>query len=125
MSVSQAPRRSPRAGALAIFAVTAFFTTAALAHVWVRLQVVRLGYEISRETDREKWLLQVHRKLEVERALLRNPARLERLARDRLNLTMPDPEMIQRLVARPKGSARGPGRASRGVSPVATKDPVP
>lgn len=105
--------RSPRARALALFAVTAFFTTAALAHVWVRLQVVRLGYQISRETDREKRLQQVHRKLQVERALLRSPERLERLARDRLNLSMPDPGTIQRL--KPKRRVRG----RRGMTPVA------
>ncbi len=54
MSVaSRKPVRSVRARALALFAVTAFFTSAALAHVWVRLQVVRLGYQISNETERE------------------------------------------------------------------------
>ena len=105
--------RSPRARALALFAVTAFFTTAALAHVWVRLQVVRLGYQISQETDREKRLQQVHRKLQVERALLRSPERLERLARERLNLSMPDPGTIQRL--KPRRRVRG----RRGMTPVA------
>lgn len=106
-------RRSVRARALAVFALTAFFTSAALAHVWVRLQVVRLGYQISHETEREKRLLQVHRKLQVERALLRSPERLERLARDRLNLTMPDPSTIGRL--KPRRSVR----PRRGMTPVA------
>jgi cell division protein FtsL len=105
--------RSQRRRAAALLAVTVFFTAAALAHVWVRLQVVRLGYQISRETEREKRLQQVHRKLQVERALLRSPERLERLARERLRLTMPDPGIIQRLKARPVRRAR------RGLSPVA------
>lgn len=110
------PVRSQRARALALFAVTVFFTSAALAHVWVRLQVVRLGYQISRETDREKRLQQVHRKLQVERALLRSPERLERLARERLGLTMPDPGIIQRL------KTRRPRRGRRGMTPVAVGD---
>jgi cell division protein FtsL len=91
--------------ALALLLVTVFFTTAALAHVWVRLQVVRLGYKISQETEREKRLQQIHRKLQVEKALLRNPERLERLARERLRLAMPDPGIIQPLGRR--GRARG------------------
>ena len=112
-----APRRSGqrsaggvRRRAVALLAVTVFFTTAALAHVWVRLQVVRLGYQISAETEREKRLQQAHRKLQVERALLRNPERLQRLARERLNLTLPAPGAIQVLKTR---------RPRRGRAPVA------
>jgi cell division protein FtsL len=82
---------------VAILVLTSFFTMAALAHVWVRLQVVRLGYEISRQTEREARLQQLHRKLQVERALLRNPERLQRLGRERLRLTMPDPSAIRAL----------------------------
>ena len=96
--------------AIALLFVTVFFTTAALAHVWVRLQVVRLGYRISQETEREKRLQQAHRKLQVERALLRNPERLERLARERLNLTTPAPGSIHVLKTR---------RPRRGSTPVA------
>jgi len=118
MSVTRR-RRSVGARALALFAVTAFFTSAALAHVWVRLQVVRLGYQISHETEREKRLQQVHRKLQVERALLRSPERLERLARDRLNLTMPDPGTIGRLKPRRRSRPR------RGMTPVAVGGGVP
>ncbi|MFH2010551.1 MAG: cell division protein FtsL [bacterium] len=107
-------QRSAGAGvgrrAVALLAVTVFFTTAALAHVWVRLQVVRLGYQISQETDREKRLQQAHRKLQVERALLRNPERLERLARERLNLTTPAPSSIHVLKTK---------RPRRGSTPVA------
>jgi cell division protein FtsL len=114
MSVAtRPPVRSTRSRALALFAVTVFFTSAALAHVWVRLQVVRIGYQISHETEREKRLLQTHRKLQVERALLRSPERLERLARERLNLTMPDPGTIGRL------KSRRMVKRSRGMTPVA------
>jgi cell division protein FtsL len=96
---------------IGLLALVAFFTVAALAHVWVRLQVVRLGYAISRETEQEKELQQLHRKLEVERAMLRNPERLERLAREKLSLTMPDPGQIQPLVpakstSRPRADRR-------------------
>lgn len=115
MTATPRPQRSPRARALALFAVTVFFTSAALAHVWVRLQVVRLGYQISHETEREKRLQQVHRKLQVERALLRSPERLERLARERLNLTLPDPGTIQRL------KTKRTHRRRRGMTPVALR----
>jgi cell division protein FtsL len=102
-----AARLSARGKVIALLALTTFFTSAAMAHVWVRLQIVRLGYGISRETDREKDLQQNHRKLEVERALLRNPERLERLAREKLTLTLPDPGVIQSLKLRPAAERRG------------------
>ena len=104
-------RMSSRGKAVALLGLMAFFTCAALAHVWVRLQIVRLGYGISRETEQEKALQQAHRKLEVERALLRNPERLERLAREKLSLTLPDPGVIQSLKLRPAAAAgRTPAR---------------
>lgn len=100
--------RAPLRGRiLALLLLTAFFTVAALAHVWVRLQVVRLGYQISLETDKEKELLQRHRKLQVEMALLRSPERLERLASEKLRLTMPDPKVIHDL-----GQGRSPASRS-------------
>jgi cell division protein FtsL len=108
-TVRSASRLSSRGKAFALLGLMAFFTFAALAHVWVRLQIVRLGYGISRETEKEKDLQQAHRKLEVERALLRNPERLERLAREKLALTLPDPGVIQSL--RPLAPGKG-GRAS-------------
>ena len=116
---ARSQRASQRARALALFVVVAFFTAAALAHVWVRLQVVRLGYQISQETEREKRLQQVHRKLQVERALLRSPERLERLAGERLNLSMPDPGTIQRLRSRRTRRTRRTRRPRRGMTPVA------
>jgi cell division protein FtsL len=103
----KAPRQTGKV--VAVLLLTTFFTVAALAHVWVRLQVVRLGYEISRQTDREARLQQLHRKLQVERALLRNPERLERLGRERLRLTMPDPAVIRALDGAERVSTRRPG----------------
>lgn len=111
---THAPRFSTRGAVLALLLVTGFFTTAALAHVWVRLQIVRLGYQISRETTRETRLQQLHRKLEVERALLRSPTRLEQEAKARFHLEMPDPGHIFTLPAH--ASKRRPswrGRPSR------------
>ena len=104
-----ATRLSSRGKAMALVGLMGFFTFAALAHVWVRLQIVRIGYDISRETEKEKDLQQAHRKLEVERALLRNPERLERLAREKLSLRLPDPGAIQSLRPLP-----GVGRAPAG-----------
>ena len=111
--------RSPRRGAVVgLLLVTGFFTAAALAHVWVRLQIVRVGYRISEETSREARLLQLHRKLEVERALLRNPTRLEREAKARLHLAQRCcPGLRARASghqslsdARPRPNARGESR---------------
>lgn len=72
---------------------------AGLAHVGLRMKVVRLGYEIS-ELSRERRVLdEEHRRLQLERSMLRDPARIERLAREKLGMRRPEPAQLR--VARP------------------------
>jgi cell division protein FtsL len=72
---------------------------AALAHVTLRLGAIRLGYAISVETRERQRLEEEDRRLRLERSLLRSPARIERLAREKLGMTRPDPAQIR--VVRP------------------------
>ncbi len=61
-----------------------------LLHVWVRLQVVRMGYALSTTSKLESQLEQERRELTVELATLTSPDRLEAMARKRLGLVAPE-----------------------------------
>jgi cell division protein FtsL len=63
---------------------------AVLLHVWLRLQVVRMGYVLSTSTKLHSRLEQENRELKIELATLTSPDRLETLARQRLGLGAPE-----------------------------------
>ncbi len=62
----------------------------ALLHVWLRLQVVHMGYVLSTTSKLQSQLEQEQRELKVELATLMSPERLEAMARRRLGLTAPE-----------------------------------
>jgi len=61
----------------------------ALLHVWLRLQVVHLGYVLAASAKLQNQLEQENRELRVEMASLTSPERLEAMARARLGLARP------------------------------------
>jgi cell division protein FtsL len=61
-----------------------------LLHVWVRLQVVRMGYVLSTTSKLQGQLEQEGRELKVELATLTSVERLEAMARKRLGLQQPE-----------------------------------
>lgn len=66
-----------------------------LAHVSLRLDAVKLGYALGESTRERRRLEEEKRRLLVEKSLLRTPERIERLARDKLGMTRPEPERIR------------------------------
>jgi cell division protein FtsL len=62
----------------------------ALLHVWLRLQVVHMGYVLSTTSKLQNQLEQENRELKVELATLTSPDRLEALSRRRLGLRPPE-----------------------------------
>lgn len=62
----------------------------ALSHVWLRLQVVHMGYVLSTTSKLQNQLEQEQRELKVELATLTSPDRLEPVARKRLGLATPE-----------------------------------
>lgn len=68
-----------------------------LVKVWVRLQVVNVGYELSAARQMQQRLEHERQELEVELATLRDPRRLQEIARRRLGLTEPRPGQVQEL----------------------------
>lgn len=90
-------RGSQRAKVAILLAVTLVLVLLGLAQVWVRLRIVRMGYELSTESARQTRLERLHQKLSVEHALLRNPGRLRRLAQERLGLRSARPDEVHRI----------------------------
>jgi cell division protein FtsL len=66
------------------------FALVILLHVWLRLQVVNLGYALSATTKLLQRLEQEQRELKVEYATLTSPERVEVMARRRLGLGAPE-----------------------------------
>lgn len=61
-----------------------------LGHVWLRLQVVHMGYVLSTISKLQSRLEQEHRELKIELATLMSPQRLETLGRNRLGFKPPE-----------------------------------
>jgi cell division protein FtsL len=92
------PPRVDRAGGRRRFVVVAFFALAligtVLVHVWLRLQVVHMGYVLSSASKLQSRLEQENRELKIELATMTSPDRLESLARRRLGLKPPEKGQI-------------------------------
>lgn len=86
------PRRGARTWLLALGGILVVVLCCAL--VWVRLQVVRTGYELSTARRVEQRLGHEERELAIELATLTSPRPLERLARSRLGMQPPEPGQI-------------------------------
>jgi cell division protein FtsL len=95
--------------------VTAIATALAVMRVQARHDVVRLGYQLSKENEEVRQLREGERKLELERATLTNPARINTLAAAMGML--PAPAAAIRVV--PKAPAADP------PTPVAQKGAQP
>jgi cell division protein FtsL len=59
-------------------------------HVWLRLQVVQMGYVLSTTSKLQSRLEQENRELKIELATMTSPDRLESLVRRRLGLRQPE-----------------------------------
>jgi cell division protein FtsL len=78
---------------------------AALGHVWVRLQQIQTGYALSQERRQARELAETQKRLRLEAAVLKQPQRIERLARVRLGMTAPAPSQLH-VVRVPRTAAR-------------------
>ena len=113
---------SPIYGVGVAVAVTAL-VGAALLHVWTRLEVIRIGYALSEQTKIHRALREHEQRLRLELATQKDPAAIERVAREQLHMAPPDPSSIRILSGPRHGGARGgrtAGRA-RGTGPTSSE----
>jgi cell division protein FtsL len=88
-----------RPASWAVAVVLAVVTLVALAHVWVHLQVIAVGYDISRETRRRQELAEQQQRLKLELRTRMDLGAVERAARERLGMVPPRPDAIRRIGA--------------------------
>jgi len=89
-------RRDPKMIALWLLLLCALIAEL-LGYTWVRVQCVRVGYEIAalnRETLR---LIELQDNFKLELARLKSPQRITKIAREKLGLTMPAPRQMMVL----------------------------
>ncbi|MBW2219878.1 MAG: septum formation initiator family protein [Deltaproteobacteria bacterium] len=72
----------------------ALFILELLFYTWSRVQCVRLGYELSGATDKQKQLVLLQNNLKTEVARLKSPGRIAKIAKNRLDLIMPKPNQM-------------------------------
>ena len=77
-----------------VLALGAVLVALCLLQVWLRLQVVHVGYDLSAARQVELRLEHEQRELAVELATLRDPGRLDERARRRLGMTNPVPGQV-------------------------------
>lgn len=63
-------------------------------YTWCRVQYIQMGYDISEEVEEQRSLTSLHQNLKIELARLKSPARIEKIARQRLGLLAPSEEQI-------------------------------
>lgn len=103
------PSQSPSFGLTVGLAVSSLVLIALL-YVWSRLEVIRIGYELSQQSKLARALAQHNQRLRLELATRKDPATIERFARERLHMAPPLPSAI-RIVKSTKGrSAEGSSR---------------
>jgi cell division protein FtsL len=87
---------SVRAVVIAMVIAAALLTALGVARVRRQHEVLRLGYQLDRQTDQVRRLTEKKRQLEVERATLTAPDRIRRLAVS-LGMTTVAPDRIRIL----------------------------
>ena len=107
------PARTRSYGIIVTLSLTSLVVVALL-HVWTRLEIIRIGYELSQQSRLHQALVQHNQRLRLELATRKDPATVERIARERLQMAPPDPNAIRVLHA---AAAPRPGRSSRGARP--------
>lgn len=78
-------------------------------HLTMRFENVRLGYAVSDLRAEQRRLLEARRALEIEAETLRDPERIERIARELLHM---EPASPARIV--PMGRSTQPDRRTAG-----------
>ncbi|MSP62592.1 MAG: hypothetical protein EXR72_20135 [Myxococcales bacterium] len=90
--------RLRRRGATFLVALAvASAVTVALIHVWIRMQVIQVGYDLGRESKIHHDLAQQNQRLRLELETRKDPSVIERRAREELHMAPPDPGAIRVL----------------------------
>ncbi len=78
-----------------------------VAHLALRFETVRLGYDVDRARQEQRRLVEQERLLAIEAATLRAPERVEAVARGTLGMEIPVAERVVTLGARARRAVAG------------------
>lgn len=78
-----------------------------VAHLALRFETVRLGYDVDRARQEQRRLVEQRRLLAIEAATLRAPERVEAIARGTLAMDVPSADRVVTLGARARRTAAG------------------
>lgn len=87
-------RNNHRLGVIGLAVLATLCTALGVRHVADRRDIVRVGYELSAATVELRRLEEDNRRLRLERSVLTNPERIERLAAG-LGMARPSPDQIR------------------------------
>jgi len=74
--------------------IMVLFISELFIYTWCRVQCVKTGYEISKETDKNLKLTALQKNLKIEIARLKSPKRIAKIASQQLGLIMPKPGQV-------------------------------
>jgi cell division protein FtsL len=87
-------RALPAFRILTVLIITLSITIVILIYVWSHIQMTRLEYEVAEAIHTKEQLLEEQRRLRLEVATLKSPQRIEAIARNRLQMTYPEPGQV-------------------------------
>jgi cell division protein FtsL len=89
MEIPEKVKVRGRSTGLLACCIIALLMASSLFYVWSRVMVINLGYDLS-EAMEEHWkLVGENKKLHIEIATLKSPARIERIAQEELEMEKP------------------------------------
>lgn len=81
-----------------------------IAHLMLRFETVRLGYDVGRARREQRRLVEERRLYSIEAATLRDVERVETIARGALGMEVPEADRIVPASGTPAGRRRASGR---------------
>jgi cell division protein FtsL len=84
---------------IVVTALAAMFLFALFAYGWQHYQWIQYGYRIEEARKKKDELSETSRQLRLERAFLRNPERIDAIARGQLGMVAPAPGQLVTLSA--------------------------
>ncbi|OLC90860.1 MAG: hypothetical protein AUH86_22085 [Acidobacteria bacterium 13_1_40CM_4_58_4] len=84
---------------IVVTAHAAMFLFALFAYGWQHYQWIQYGYRIEEARKKKEQLSETSRQLRLERAFLRNPERIDAIARGQLGMVAPAPGQLVTLSA--------------------------
>ena len=84
---------------IVVTALAAMFLFALFAYGWQHYQWIQYGYRIEEARKKKEQLSETSRQLRLERAFLRNPKRIDAIARGQLGMVAPAPGQLVTLSA--------------------------